>query len=688
MAVELAPPGASPEPARQRGELSRVPYLPGLDGMRALAVLAVITYHSDLGHTHIAWMQGGFLGVEVFFVISGYLITLLVVGERERTGSLSLKNFWLRRFRRLVPAAFVMMAVVVTYSAFAGYLKDGLGKLKFASFWGVFYASNWYQLLIGQSYGEDQGRPPLLRHMWSLAVEEQFYLVWPLVMLFVLARYRRRMPKVAGAFLGIGVALSVIAGIMFAAGVDWNWMYLGTQSRASGLLLGAGMAIMWRPYAIARSPLRNRGWLLSFVGIVGLAVLIIAFANFRLTVQTDDGEVGWKWLWYGGMLLVDVATMCVIASATHFRSFFGQKVLGVAPLVWIGTRSYGLYLWHWPIFMLIRPGAVDDGGDVDWQFWRVMMLRIVLTVLATELSFRLIETPIRQGRFSAGARSLFHPAASPQAATRRRGLIAVGLLVVGLTFVGGYRVATAKNTESVADINQQAGEGATCDVLADPSCLAASTSVATGTTAASTTPSSTTPSSTTPSGSATTKPGVAPVAPVTTPAATKASTAATPTTKAPASIPYYALGDSVMLGAAQQLSARGIVTDAKQSRQLKDGVAIVDFLHQQHLLGKALIVHLGTNGTLSEARIAQLMSDAKNVPLVLFLTVRVPTKPWQDANNAIIRALPSKYPNVKVLDWQNLSTTQPDVFYQDGVHLKQHGRDLYAALVAQAVGLK
>ncbi len=270
---------------------------------------------------------------------------------------------------------------------------------------------------------------------------------------------------------------------MFAAGVDWNWMYLGTQSRASGLLLGAGMAIMWRPYAIARSPLRNRGWLLSFVGIVGLAVLIFAFANFRLTVQTDSGEVGWKWLWYGGMLLVDVATMCVIASATHFRSFFGQKVLGVAPLVWIGTRSYGLYLWHWPIFMLIRPGAVDDGGDVDWQFWRVMMLRIVLTVLATELSFRLIETPIRQGRFSAGARSLFHPAASPEATNRRRGLIAVGLVVVSLTFVGGYRVATASNTESVADINQQAGESATCDVLADPSCLAAvSTSVVTDTT--------------------------------------------------------------------------------------------------------------------------------------------------------------------------------------------------------------
>ena len=232
-----------------------------------------------------------------------------------------------------------MMAVVVTYSSFAGYLKDTLGKLKFASFWGVLYASNWYQLLIGQSYGEDQGRPPLLRHMWSLAVEEQFYLIWPLVMVFVMARYRRRLPKVAGAFLGIGVALSVIAGIMFAAGVDWNWMYLGTQSRASGLLLGAGMAIMWRPYAVARSPLRNRGGLLSVIGIVGLGVLILAFVNFRLTVQTADGEVGWKWLWYGGMLLVDVATMCVIASATHFRSFFGQKVLGAAPLVWIGVRS-------------------------------------------------------------------------------------------------------------------------------------------------------------------------------------------------------------------------------------------------------------------------------------------------------------------------------------------------------------
>jgi peptidoglycan/LPS O-acetylase OafA/YrhL len=654
--------------------------------MRAIAVVAVIVYHSDLSHTHVSWMQGGFLGVEVFFVISGYLITLLLIGERERTGAISLKNFWLRRFRRLVPAAFLMMAVVVVYSSFAGYLKDSLGKLKFATFWGILYASNWYQLLIGQSYGEDQGRPPLLRHMWSLAVEEQFYLIWPLVMVFVMARYRNRMPKVAAACLATGIGLSVIAAIMYAAGVDWNWMYLGTQSRASGILLGAAMAIMWRPYAVARSPLRNRGRLVSLVGVVGLVVLIVAFANFRLTVQTDDGEVGWKWLWYGGILLVDVATLCMIAAATHFRSFFGQKVLGLPPLVWIGMRSYGLYLWHWPIFMLVRPGAVDDGGDVDWQFWRVMLLRVFLMVLATELSFRYVEMPIRQGKFSAWAKSLFRPAPNPDAARRRRGLLAAGLLAVGLTFVGGYRVATASNTQSVADLNQQAGEGATCDVLSDPSCLpTATTSVATGsTTVATTDPTAST--SATVTTSATTRPGqaVTPVTATTRPAATTAP----PTTKPPAPIAYYAIGDSVMLGAAQQLSSRGIVTDAKQSRQLKDGVAIVSFLNQQHLLGKALIVHLGTNGTLSDSRVAELMSYAKHVPLVLFLTVRVPTKPWQDSNNAIIRALPSKYPNVKVLDWQNLSATQPDVFYEDGIHLKQHGRELYAALVAQAVGLK
>jgi hypothetical protein len=463
-------------------------------------------------------------------------------------------------------------------------------------------------------------------------------------------------------------------------------MYLGTQSRASGILLGAAMAIMWRPYAVARSPLRDRGRLVSLVGIVGLVVLILAFCNFRLTTQTDTGEVGWKWLWYGGMLLVDIATLCMIAAATHFRSFFGQKVLGLPPLVWIGTRSYGLYLWHWPIFMLIRPGAVDDGGDVDWQFWRVMFLRIFLMVLATELSFRYVEMPIRQGRFSAWAKSLFRPAPNPEAALRRRGLVVAGLMVVGLTFVGGYRVATASNTKSVADINAQAGEGATCDVLADPSCLSeVDTSVATATSVA-TTPSETTATSVPSTGSTTgtTQPGVAPVAPLTTPVPTTAP----PTTKPRAPIPYYAIGDSVMLGAAQQLSAKGIVTDAKQSRQLRDGVAIVSFLRQQHLLGRVLIVHLGSNGTLSDSRVAELMSYAKGVPLVLFLTVRVPTKPWQDPNNAIIRALPSKYPNVKVLDWQNLSANQTDVFYQDGIHLKQKGRDLYAALVAQAVGLK
>ena len=272
-------------PRRGYSNLSKVPYLPGLDGMRALAVIAVMIYHANP-----QWLPGGFLGVEVFFVISGYLITLLMMNERERTGGMSILRFYGRRARRLLPALFLMMFLITTYTAVLR--PEALGKLRGDLLAGTFYVTNWYQIWVGQGYTAAGDFAPL-RHLWSLAVEEQFYLLWPLVMIFLLRNGTRSMANTARWLIVAAIAVTVVTALLFHPGQigecsvtpDAYWtvgdrciskldgLYLNSISRSSGLLLGAAFAMIWRPVAIMRSPLRDRGHVLDIVGLVGVVVL-------------------------------------------------------------------------------------------------------------------------------------------------------------------------------------------------------------------------------------------------------------------------------------------------------------------------------------------------------------------------------------------------------------------------------
>jgi peptidoglycan/LPS O-acetylase OafA/YrhL len=744
--------------------ISRVPYLPGLDGLRAVAVVAVMLYHADLSGRHMPWIPGGFLGVEVFFVISGYLITLLMIAEQERSawqgrGGLwrRLKAFWLRRARRLLPAVLVMIAFVVSISGLVGYLRDEVKlKLGWSPLFGVFYTSNWYQLFNGQSYDVNNGRPPLLRHLWSLGVEEQFYLLWPIVMLLVLPRFWKRLPDLGLVLWGVALGLWIISATMIAGGINWNWVYLGSQSRAIGLLFGGGMAMFWRPLAISRSPLRRKGWLLSTVGLLGLAALAWCFWKMRLDNPNEPNKP-YKPLFYGGMLLVDAATMLVIASATHLGSFFGQKILGNRLFRWIGTRSYGMYLWHWPIFQLTRPDGGRFGpGDLAIPFWQVMALRFVLTVSVTELSYRLVETPIRRGGFANWVRPVRVTSPITGRSRRRKGWIVAVVVVVLPVFAGTRIVSAASKTDE--QVASERGQRQTCSIvlrtcgavlqrqqsspdaatttnrattdpgagILDPAATNDGSAVVIGRVGVSavghasasdsasinatppSTPGSVSPAGTSgPAGSvapaasptaavvpeSTVATVVAPVVPALTGSAEPAPGGPAPVDPAAPAIPsgpngplrMLAIGDSVMLGAAPALTARGVGVDAKKNRQFHEGVDIVTAAHDQGLLGDVLIVHLGTNGTMSSAGIATMMQAAKDVPLVIFLTLHVPSKPWQDPNNAIIRGLPNVYPNVRVLDWQMLSEHQPGIFYTDAIHLRPAGQAYYTQLIVNLI---
>ena len=261
----------SPRPTRPRGD-TRLRYVGGVDGLRALSVLAVLAYHAQETGIHTGF-DGGFLGVEVFFVVSGYLITSLLLSERRESGAVSLRRFWMRRARRLLPALYLLLAATVGYALL--FLPDAIGQLKSDAVAALAYVSNWWQILQHKSYFAEIGRPPLLRHLWSLAVEEQFYLIWPPVLAYSLSRVSRRR-VLTGVLVG-ALASAVLMAVLYVPYTDASRVYYGTDTRASGLLLGAALAFGWAPYRLRGRPGRHAGTVLDVVGTAGLAVLCWAF---------------------------------------------------------------------------------------------------------------------------------------------------------------------------------------------------------------------------------------------------------------------------------------------------------------------------------------------------------------------------------------------------------------------------
>ncbi|MDQ3470003.1 MAG: acyltransferase, partial [Actinomycetota bacterium] len=349
-------------------------YFSGLDGLRAVSVVAVLLYHGQL-----SWLPGGFLGVEVFFVVSGYLITLLLTREYTRNSTISLRDFWMRRARRLLPALYAVLAVAaVTVLVF--YREESANLA--AQVWSALgYVTNWYFIASEQSYFAVVERPPVFQHLWSLAIEEQFYLVWPLVILGLCKVIWSR-TVLALVIFAAAIASVVWMAILFDPVADPSRVYYGTDTRASGLLMGAALALLWRPGPLwAREPARA----VTSLDVAGGVALIVLMTCFARIEEFDP------FLYQGGFAVVSIATLVVIMAAVHPCTAIG-RLLALPALTWIGVRSYSLYLWHWPIFVFTRPGL-----DQPLGLYPTLAVRLVLTVIAAELSYRYVEVPIRSG---------------------------------------------------------------------------------------------------------------------------------------------------------------------------------------------------------------------------------------------------------------------------------------------------
>ncbi len=630
-------------------------HLAGIDGLRAIAVLAVLAYHAGFDQA-----RGGFLGVEVFFVISGYLITALLLAEHRQHGRIDPVRFWMRRARRLLPALFFLLGATLAFAVVV--VPDEIARLRTDAVAAVAYVTNWHLIAGDRSYFETIGRPSLFTHLWSLAIEEQFYLVWPLVLAVLLMAGRR-----------VGLAVTLLGAIgsatwmamLFNPGADPSRVYYGTDTRLTGLLLGAALAFVWVPIttigsdgtALPRrwaSPLV--GTLLDLAAAVGLASLGLFF------VAADAFE---PMLYRGGLVLVAMATATVIAAAVHPRARVG-RLLDRGPMRWIGTRSYAIYLWHWPIFSLTRPDL-----DVTLDPPALLVLRLGLTAILAEVSYRFVEAPIRGGALGRGWKRLtLNQSASGRAVHRwsapaRAGALAVLLSTVLVSVVMATPPLPPEGmvTRSIDELVLPPDE-----IQAGPA--AAATSPPPATVASPLTALAT----------------LTPPLPLVHGPSSAAGTGLSAPAAAQPDPTILAFGESVMLQSAAALAhdLGPVRVDAAVGRHIVDGISILEHREATGALAGTVIVQLGNNGPFYDGQFDEIMAALRDVPTVVWINVRVPRE-WEGHNNRIIASGVPRYPNARMVDWNAATAGRPDLFWKDGYHPRPAGARLYADLVAAAL---
>ena len=642
MARHAAPTGA------KYGKRAKSRYVPALDGLRAFAVLAVIFYHMGLG-----WAPGGLMGVTVFFVISGYLINGLLVAEREQTGTISLKSFWLRRVRRLFPAIF--LSVVGTAALCTIFDHTLLDKMRPDIAPSLLFYNNWWQIFRDMSYFEQAGNPSPLTHFWSLSIEEQFYVVWPLLLL-LMYRLGAKKKSMSRIVLVLAVVSALEMALLYNPQGDPSRIYYGTDTRAMSLLIGVWLAFIWPSAAFGTEPSidkRHTGTWLGFnlAGVVALAglVAIVAFTNGFSAFP-----------YYGGILLTSVLSAVLIAALAVPKTWVA-RLFELAPFVWIGKRSYSMYLWHFPILLL-----TTDVNSTTGVPWWMRIVQIALIFIIAEVSFRFVEDPIRKGCIGEWWRAR-KDRRNPASRVRPSAIITGGcfaaLLVVAC--VGVFVVqptdyaTTYANGGSTGDASQAAADAA---ARADAQKESGESEVGGGAAAL---------------------------------LAVNDMISNIPTYDETfgerhlnnAGEPIYEpllIGDSVSAGAIDafyETYPYGCI-DAVVNRNIWEST-YGDYLDNDQV-GDYVVFCLGTNNAVVDWQIDELLAPVSSDKHVIMVNTRN-TRDWCDATNAEIMAAPDRYPNVTVIDWYGESEGHDEYFAGDGTHLTDEGAHAYIALIDNAI---
>jgi len=569
-------------------------HISSIDGLRAIAVTAVVLYH--LG---ISWIPGGFLGVDLFFVISGYVITRLILDSINQSSALDLRAFYAARLRRIYPGfLFMVISTIIFIGVWAPEaIKRFLSDLPYA----LSGTLNWLLVARHQDYFETIGRPPLLQHTWSLAVELQFYLVWPIILLTVLKYFGKK------NIARIALIIAIISGtVLFLVSLQLDQsnaaqvshIYFGTDTHSLGLFLGSALAVSWIPQNLSANITRRAQDVIDGIGVVGLLGLISTF------LFIDESNAS---LYRIAFPLAGIFGCLVIISLVHPASRFAP-IISSPPFRWIGQRSYGIYIWHWVIFQVTRPSV-----DLSGQTWALYLARVLLVLALADISLRWVEIPFRQGHVQTWFRGMKYR--SPKAKVRQQLSVLLSIIAV-LAVTSSISISAINKSNQIAQVfNEEL-----TDQEKSPVDLGSTTGL-------------------------------------------------------------WVTGDSVILGIRSKLENKEHISlvNARVGRQAPELLAVMR-VDQSSVPSSPVIFNLGNNNALSEQTVAEIFEVIKNQPQIIVVNTAVP-RPWRDSNNAIISKIASRYANVKLVDWYQISKDRPELFAPDGVHLSPTGSDVYVDLV-------
>lgn len=618
-------------------------FIPGLDGIRGLAVLAVIAYHFNF-----SWARGGFLGVDIFFVLSGYLITSSILPIEGNKLTVSLRQFWIKRFRRLIPAAYVM--ILITFVWVMLFNKELLNNLRGDAISSIFYSSNWWFIFHELSYFDSFGSPSPLKNLWSLAIEEQFYIIWPILLVIGLYLFKKRSKLSIIVFIG-ALCSALLMSILYQPGTDPSRVYYGTDTRSFELLIGCWLALVWPMNRLSTKNLSSEH--INKLNSIGL----ISFSIFILSIfLVDEYQV---FLYRGGMFLLCLNAAVLIACVCHPSSFLG-KLLSLKPLCWIGSRSYGIYLWHYPIMVLGTP-VHEIGNPV---YWRVG-LQLVLILIIAELSYRFIEMPIRKQGF----RSYFRE-----------------YLVINRYKWGNFSFYRKISTALIPLFLLLFFTGITGVVGADQQDLKElyPTKVEINVGEQTSTKDQETPEKNTTNLDEEVETSVDETIEI--PQTEKNDSSVNPSNESYNGI--LAIGDSLMIDISTSLNKiyPNITIDAEVGRQVSQAVKLSPNYTHFNQPDKAVIIQLGTNGYFTNDQIDILLGAFSNADIYLVNT-RVP-RPWEGKVNNTLSNKTQEHDNITLIDWYSTALDHPEYFAPDGVHLEPKGVEALTNLIQQSINAR
>lgn len=621
-------------------------YITGFDGIRAIAVIGVILYHLVPYD-----VQGGFLGVPIFFVLSGYLITDILNEEIQKNGKVNLFSFYKKRMKRLYPGLVTMIVATSAYiTLFQRSLLTGIRNVIIGN---LIYVYNWVQVKQGQSYFDRFGavQSPFT-HLWSLSIEGQFYLFWPIILTVLWVILRKKQPIFDVIFI-VAFFSALTMALLYKDGQDSSRIYFGTDTRMFSILLGTSLAVIWPSKGLKNNLQKKSRIILDGIGIASLIMIILMF--FSMSGESDL-------TYHGGMFFFSLISMLLIATVAHPGADM-NKLLTNPIFTWLGKRSYGIYLYQYPV-MIFYESHISNMAAHPWIHF---FIEICLILIISHLSYRYIELPLQHFDYSRTREVIAELLKRKSRYGWRRLWIVGAIILIALTMTGAVFQPKLqsnqedKQLENVIKKNQK-------EVTKSNKKLQDKGAQNSGSTSSSQESASNSTSS------------------------SQAKSSSQPVELTPqqqqqaATMRITAIGDSVLADGSVKLKSifQQMYIDAKVGRQPRDAIGILNELAQKGQLDNTVLLSLGTNGPFNDEELHQIMGAIGN-RRVYWINTHVPTRRWQGQVNDSLNAATKTYSNLHVIDWYDYSNNHTNWFYDDNVHPNENGLNYYSNFIAKEV---